>query len=237
MSTDRMEDIVDAHIADINEDRQSDGCFHPSSMWSCSRQAVMSARGEKQTNPPNKQTLRVFRVGSLLHLEFQAALTARYGDKFVPEFEITGDTLSGHGDGYVAGDDVVVYELKTIRSLSKVRKTGPQDSHIKQAATYAVALKRQGFNVTEVRIVYFEKTNLDIQEFVVPYKPEWEQMVDDRIAELKPYMTQPDEHPACDGPKWLYPYCSFYPSCGRDKVYDGTPPEPKATTTEVTFQW
>ena len=221
MSTDKTADILDWFLAEQNEERVPDGKFHPSSLWMCDRQAVMTARGEPQTNPPTAKNFRVFELGNILHALIQKAIESRYPGEFTPEFEIAMEWIAGHGDGMriTEGDEdgAVVYEFKSTRSLAKTRSAA-SDHHVKQGATYCVALAKSGVKIKELRVVYFEKTNLDIVEHVLPYDPRWEQMVDKKVAELLPYLqdeTLKDQYPACTGPTWLHSYCPFYPACKR----------------------
>lgn len=242
MSTDdapTVEDVFDEYVEDMAEDRPPDGCLHPSSLWMCDRQAVMQARGEPKTSPPDKQTMRVFKIGHLMHEQIQASLTAKYGDRVEHEFPIDAPHLAGHGDSILDGE--IVYEFKSTRALGRIKKEGvPQETHVKQAATYAVSKVREGFKIREVHIVYFEKNNLEIVEFTIPYRPQWEAMVDDKVAALSPYLDQKkDEYPACTGPAWMRKYCSFYPSCDRATVNGKfqQPPFGGSPVPKKEFEW
>lgn len=218
-------DILDAYIEHIDEERVPDGKFHPSSLWMCDRQAVMVARGEKQSSPPDAKTKRVFKIGSAIHEFVQRAMQHKYEYDGSPyhletEFSIEEEHLAGHGDDALflnwltPDEEVVVYEYKSTRSLAKQRSSKSASAHhIKQGATYAAALAAKGYKIKELHVVYYEKTNLDIEEFVYPYDPEWRVKLDEKIEQLVPYLDKPGEYPACSGEKWAKPYCPFYPIC------------------------
>lgn len=226
----RTADILDEYLKALDSGREADGKFHPSSLWMCDRQAVMTARGEKKSNPPDAKSLRVFKVGHLIHELIQAAMSWKFdtvdsSSQVVPtmtrpEFAIEEEWVVGHGDDalfinfLLPDEEVIVYEFKSTRSLAKQRKSGkPSEHHVAQGATYAAALAAKGTNVKELRVVYFEKTNLDIQEFIIPYNPEWRVQLDKKVAELQPYLDQPGVYPPCTGESWLKPYCPFFPIC------------------------
>lgn len=218
-------DVLDEYIAHIDEERVPDGKFHPSSLWMCDRQAVMVARGEKQSNPPDSQTKRVFKIGKIIHEFIQEAMAWRFnrsGSEYnlQTEFAFDEEHVTGHGDDALfvkwltPEQEVVVYEYKSTRSLTKQRSSKQASPHhVKQGATYCAALAAQGHKVKELHVVYFEKTNLDIEEFVIPYNPEWRVKLDEKVEQLTPYLDKPGEYPACSGEKWAKPYCPFYPIC------------------------
>ena len=216
-----IEGMIDAYIHDTEEERLPDGKFHPSSLWMCDRQAVMQARGEVKTNPPDARTMRTFKIGHMFHAFIQEAITHTLKSRFEPEFDVDFGLVTGHGDGISEedGPEHVVWEFKSAKSLRRMEKeNAPQEHHVKQVATYAVGKKRDGFNVREVRIVYFEKNSMEVLEFVIPYRVEWESMVDNKVDALAPYLQDPslaDSYPGCNGPKWLHSYCPFYPACER----------------------
>lgn len=216
-------DVLDEYLARQNTPREPDGKFHPSSLWMCDRQAVMTARGEAVTNAPTERALRVFELGNTLHLLIQSALKAKYGDRFSPEFEIAMEWIAGHGDGLLmdtSDEGDVVYEFKSTRSLYKVRKEKrASPHHLQQGATYAVALHKLGVKIKELRVVYFEKSGMDIQEYIYPWQDSWESEVDNKVAALLPYLDEAmkDQYPACTGPKWLHAYCPFFPACEQAK--------------------
>lgn len=221
--------VLDEYLKAVDEERVPDGKFHPSSMWMCDRAAVMIARGEPQNIKPDAQTQRVFKIGHMIHELIQAAMDWKHnrdgsGTMQQAEFSIDEPHLTGHGDDLIfvnwltPEQEVVVYEYKSARSLVQQRKKGQaSEHHIKQGATYAAALAAQGHNVKELHVVYFEKVNLDIEEFVYPYDPEWRVKVDEKVDQLTPYLEQPGVYPPCTGEDWYknekHPYCPFYPIC------------------------
>lgn len=210
-------DVLDEFISSTEEARVPDGKLHPSSMWMCDRQAVLVARGEPVVHPPTAKNLRVFRLGKIIHTLIQEALLSKFGDEFVDEFEVVEIAgVAGHGDGklLIADSDegVIVWEFKSTRSLAKARSK-PSEHHVMQGATYCVAVHLGGQKVKELRVVYFEKTDLEIVEHVLPWDPKWVAKVQAKVADLQPYLLPSSTNlPACNGPDWLIKgkYCPFY---------------------------
>ena len=57
---------------------QGEGYFRASSSGMCMRKNMYSFRNTKSTNPPNQDTMRVFRLGDLIHEDIQDAFESFY---------------------------------------------------------------------------------------------------------------------------------------------------------------
>jgi hypothetical protein len=221
--------LVDEHVAALNEERLPDGKYHPSSYWGCDRKVIYELRGTERSNPPNARSLRIFRIGHILHEFVQGALaTAPEIIGFYPEFLIeTKLDETGHGDALMLFSDwtAAVLEIKSINEKGFVfLKESPKDDHAKQGSSYAVAARNHGVwvvdptaennlrfvpplgeRLTGVLVVYFEKSAMDAREFWLPYDPAWEKRVEERIAHLNSYRDDPESLPPRQASKTKFP--------------------------------
>lgn len=249
---------LDSYIELVEEPREPDGKYHPSQFWLCARQTVYAVRGVKGEQPdaPSK---RRFKIGHALHEIVQAALSfspdveVAYNEFSV---EILEWNITGHGDSLLmirlANGEVVwiVVEIKSIRKagLYRVRKEGREkEDHRGQASIYAVGAHDFGVEVIDretgeklfipplgdalkgVLFVYFEKEDLDTEEFFVEYDADakgkivpgsWAAAIADRVAELEPFRLDesgeslPPRLPMSKGKRhWACGYCPFETQC------------------------
>ena len=149
---------LDAHVAATEDEREPDGCYHPSGLFSCERQAIYGVRGVPQTNPVDAQTKRVFRVGHELHRIVQTAVSSTEGS---PETEVVFHevkchspklNLLGHADSLrmwidEEADELLaeVIEYKSIKESSLRYKNTmlPREEHVAQALVYAWILRHE----------------------------------------------------------------------------------------------
>lgn len=237
---------LDDFIALMEEPREPDGMYHPSSFWVCLRALIYEVRGEERTNPPDAKAKRRFKLGHLIHDLVQKAVgMSPEVDEFYPEFEVNIPELNitGHGDGLVflkGGLVVPVLEVKSINSRG-FRYT-PKDDHIKQASIYTLAARKYGVDVvdyetgevkrieplgdrvTGILLFYIEKEQADSAEYFIDWDPQWEQDIEARVAEADLYRNDPESLPPrlplVKGKKpWKCSpqYCDFYRLCmGQD---------------------
>jgi CRISPR/Cas system-associated exonuclease Cas4 (RecB family) len=244
---------VDEHVEALEEERLPDGKWHPSSFWTCTRAAVMGHRGLPVTNKPDAQNKRVFRIGHMYHAFVQQALGLSPDFKAVyAEFGIEIDEwgIKGNGDVLVLFEDGhwEVFEIKSTKSL----KYTPKDDHRKQASVYFTAARDFGFEaadasgqaapyaplgekLTAIRLIYLNKADLEMKEYVYEYDPQWRVDIEERLAHLQSLAdTDIEELPMLD-PKdrstsWFPPYCPYFGSgncCG----------DPKGGWAEQVMEW
>jgi CRISPR/Cas system-associated exonuclease Cas4 (RecB family) len=199
--TDVVAKALDEHVAALEEERLPDGRWHPSSLWTCARAAVMGHRAIPVTNKPDAQAKRVFRIGHMYHALVQQALGlspdfihvyAEFGIS-IDEWEITGngDVLVEFADGHWE-----VFEIKSTKSL----KYTPKMDHLRQASVYFTAARDFGYlladtpedymrplgeKLTAIRLIYLNKSDLEVREYVYPYDPQWREDLEERMAYLK----------------------------------------------------
>lgn len=144
---------IDRWVEWLEEPREPDGLWHPSSMWGCTRKAIYEVRGESPSDPIPPSMRRVFRVGHLLHEFVQDAVRAdpdvieSYSEVPLryPDFGITG-----HADQLVrTSEGWRLLEFKTINPNGfRFVADGPKEDHRWQALTYMWVLREAGATVT-----------------------------------------------------------------------------------------
>lgn len=240
-SHDVVTKALDEHVAALEEERLPDMRWHPSSLWTCARSAVMGHRAIPPTNIPDSQAKRVFRIGHMYHALVQEALGL--SPDFVnvyAEFGISIDLLGivGNGDVLVEFGDGhwEVFELKSTKSL----KYTPKLDHLRQASVYFTAARDFGFEVedeerpletakegcmtkkmpplgdklTAIRLIYLNKQDLEIREYVYEYDPQWRIDIEARINYLDSLADLPlDELPLLNlhdkSVAWYPDYCPY----------------------------
>ena len=209
-------DTLDQHILRTERPRPPDGLWHPSSLFSCMRQAIYEVRGVPASDPRTDKSRRILKMGSTVHEIVQEALTADSGAEAVynevevniPPLRVTGhcDTLLRHAD-----DDYELLEFKSISPRGMQYGDLPKSEHVRQARTYVYGLRRFGGTVVltgedlspltantltipplgsklrEPRLAYFSRDDLRVEEFVLDPDPEWDQRFEDYIARLEKY--------------------------------------------------
>jgi len=253
-------EALDAYIDSIEEPREPDGKYHPSSFWLCARAAVLGVRGIPQSNPPDAQTKRVFRIGHLMHEVVQSALVSDGNERGLSVYNEFGIdvpewNMTGHGDSlreFAPG----AYEVVEAKSTKSLRYT-PKEDHLKQATIYFEAARYFGWSyavtvgtamaigpyqgppmgdaLKQIRLVYLNKADMEVKEYIYPYDPKWRPAIEKRVAELDKFRLAevnavnfpmlPDPLPLDKGkPNWYTGYCNYKGSgmcCGdKEEAYE-----------------
>ncbi len=251
MTDNLIAEALDLHVLSLEEERALDGRWHPSSMFQCVRMNVLAVRGVIATTPADAQAKRVFRIGHLYHELVQNALPGH--PKIVevyPEFKVDVPewNVVGAGDALIKLDneDWYVVEIKSTKSL----RYTPKEDHVKQASVYFTAARDFGYTVEwaspldgtiqtrfdpplgaklkGILLVYLNKQDLEIKQYVYPYLPKWRREIEKRIVELDFYRKGHEDQlppplPKEKGkPNWYLGYCQFRGSglCCADEEDD-----------------
>lgn len=214
-----LTDLIDEHIEALEEPREPDGKWHPSSYWGCDRKVIYEVRGVEQTNPADVVSKRRFRIGHILHEFVQGALlSAPELVEVYPEFTLESKLEeAGHGDAlihYVNGDVDIWFVLEAKSSRKSSFKFGLKEDHAKQGSSYAVSARTMGVWVEDpsapegkrwidplgdklagVLVLYLEKEDLHTQEYWLPYDEAWETRLQERLAHLETYRADPESLP------------------------------------------
>jgi hypothetical protein len=245
-----VREMLDEYIESVTDERLPDGKYHPSSMFGCDRKAIYEVRGTDPTEFTDARAKRRFYIGHRLHESIQRTLESHPGvTVFLPEFEVDVPLYNvfGHGDGLILYEgEWWMLEVKSIKRAG-VRMGLPKDMHVSQAMVYWWAVKNHGYKAVStselpgvtfdeaaiaypplgdklkgILMVYVEKEDLDIYEYVLESDPEWDQMVEDKIASLDMWKDDPKSLPPRlplekGGKKnWLCNYCPFATKCWKE---------------------
>lgn len=232
---------LDDWIALNDEPREPDGKYHPSSFWTCLREAIYGLRGAEETNPTSAEGERTFWLGHIIHAGVQAALSVSADVAwFYPEFKVDIPELNitGHGDGLIGLADgrVIVLEAKSAKDSSFRR--GLNEGHEKQASIYALAAHDYPVEVEDpetgekkmvgpfgdsligILVFYLNKNESTTREHFLEWDPEWVTRIKDRVEEAEPYRQDPESLPprlpVVKGKKpWKCnpKWCRFYDLC------------------------
>lgn len=143
-----IEAALDNHVATLEEERQPDGYWHPSSLFSCARKAVYEFTGAAKA-PLDKRSKRVFRLGHIFH-EFLQAAIGRSSKivTFYAEVKVVDPIrlIKGHVDGLAFMEDgsVEAHEIKSIGTYGFKALTEPKADHRKQIRAYVRILRKFG---------------------------------------------------------------------------------------------
>ena len=200
-----FEEIYNEYLLHKNEENRearyegNEGWYHASGAGLCSRKLYYeSVEKIEPTNPPNKKSMRIMGLGTLVHEDIQNALIyynniyynkkekeeiSSYKKKnleFKIEGEITVPSLNVRGFYDVVALDhtydepmIRLYDIKTIGGFAwsvRFSKTKPVESghHYLQLGTYGLALKEKYGNLNSMSLIYYNKDTSVMRESVVP---------------------------------------------------------------------
>lgn len=220
---------IDRHVGRLNTEREPDGKWHPSSLsTSCLRQAVYGFRGTPKSDPVEAPTLRIFRIGHILHQFAQDAVMAEVGNTIkafyaevkidIPELNITGSV-----DGVCELEDGtwLVLEFKSTKKSGLA--FGLKNEHIVQVSCYMHALREHGSpdrdipplgeKLTKAIVAYVEKEALEIHEYVVDWTEDLQEELVARAAALARYETDAGLPDRVKRTKFPCGYCNYRTLC------------------------
>jgi len=226
---------MDLYLKSQDQKEQSPR-FRASDMGRCFRMRYYKKQGEKQL-PLDPRSRRIFAVGNNVHALYQAALE-QIGVLVSKEEEINyRGILFGHYDALVnpegkdaphnGGADLILYDIKTVNSgkfhqndKSKIPWSEIDTHYVKQIHAYCMILREQYPNLTDCRIYYVSKDDLDTREVPVPYLPRREEAVIKEIHELIE-IESGKIPPATPKMEWECKFCPFRNICPTGKpIYE-----------------
>jgi CRISPR/Cas system-associated exonuclease Cas4 (RecB family) len=211
--------------------------FHPSSIGRCLRELWFKrfkAPAFSQGDGRELESFLTFETGTYLHVVIQN-LCHRAGVLLKREVEVLDHArrIIGHADGILKlNGRRYLLELKTINSRGFISLQAPKHAHVQQATAYMEVL-----GLTSAVILYFNKDNGALREFVVSFDEELHakevagriktlrQCVKQRVAPDREGFT-PKEQPCryCD-----YTTLCFSEAATKAFVKALPPPKGKAT--------
>jgi hypothetical protein len=229
-------DSLDEYVLNRETTREWDGKWHASALFSCERQATYGKIGTPESDPKDARTSRTFFLGHLFHDVVQTALRDYFakhgGGQVYIEVPLAMDELeyASTADAVVhtdADDRWLVVEYKTVSAYG-FKKTLPQEYHVMQARSYAMALRRHGSDEYRIPplgdklrqgvVVYICKDNLDIRLCWFDIDPAIEDEIANRMSSLavlaKHNLLPPRlPHDGKGNRAWLCNYCRFSTRC------------------------
>lgn len=210
--------LIDSHLH--REFRQKEiGRYYPSEIGNCLRKVWFTYKKPKE---PDKEKLKVFQVGLMLHDFISDVLRSEKNPDVrliqsevpfrlnFPEFSVSGRV-----------DDVLVVEkekkkllveVKSTKLLSMVKEASLP--HVMQIQLYMHALK-----IPDGVILYVEKPSLKTIQYEIKYDPELVKQIIERFQNLHSSLKNgeiPDpEAKQKKGMEWMCRYCEYAEECKK----------------------
>jgi CRISPR/Cas system-associated exonuclease Cas4 (RecB family) len=213
-----FEKLIDSHLQ--REFRPKEiGRYYPSEIGNCLRKIWFTYKQPKEID---KEKLKVFQVGLMLH-DFIADVLR--SDK-TPEVRLVQSefpfrlnfpefTISGRVDDVLIVEEdkqKILVEVKSTKMLSMVKEPSP--SHVTQLQMYMHALK-----IPNGMILYVEKPSLKTIQFPIKYDPDQIKQIVERFQRLH-YSLKSDRIPDPEaklskGMEWMCKYCEYREECKK----------------------
>ena len=213
---------VDSFLVEERDNRDKrlrSGLWSPSSFGRCYRHQYWNRANELKSNPIKAETLRVFRIGNLIHDFFQSILKSEYQCEVMIK---TNDTL-GYAD-LVNVDEVV--DIKSVRSFQFNLMKGIRDKKNKYKVILYNFKKEKTCEILQVswyglnlgkskgRLVFVNKDSMDTVEYEFRIK-DFEKELQEELDTLNGFWNTkklPPALPRCYNGKECE-YCVFQTKC------------------------
>ena len=230
-----LRDIYDSYILNLNERkmdiryRGEDRWFHSSQSGLCARKHYFHAIDREEPETPSADTLRLFRLGDVVHTDIQQSVewwAKVNGEPIFIEKEIILDAygVKGFIDCAFISDDVL-YDIKTCGAWKWKTMFGREGTGIAGSENYALQIGTYGLWYEEyykkelkgLKITYYKKDDSSMREVEIDL---------DYVGQAKEYWTQVKDAlskgipPIKLGFAPVYAwecnekYCGYYDVCG-----------------------
>ena len=233
--------IYNEYIANTNslhQKKRYDGhekWFHASSAGMCMRKHYFQHIAKVKPKPIDKNTLRLFRLGDLVHTDIQGALgeyAQNNGTQIFIEKEIQLPEVGVRGFlDIIVADDNALYDIKTCNSFKWKKLFGrypdpvPSTNYYLQLGTYAWWYEQEyNRRIKKLALIYYQKDTSAMREYPVDVQ---------YIEEAKNYWADLNErfkkgNPAIElgvAPAYAWEcnpkYCGFFEVCGGGLKSEG----------------
>lgn len=147
-----IEEALDAYLLATADEREPDGYFHPSSLFSCDRMAVYEQTGMPRSDAKAGKDYIPLEMGKLIHTLLQSSVTHMADTERVQEVWhevkviIPPLNVKGSADSLIRFEDgsYEVEEFKSTKSAGiKYAKGGfkPKEEHVNQGLTYTYGMR------------------------------------------------------------------------------------------------
>src|SRR6056297_609162 len=205
-----LKELINQHYADKAEQRDKDH-FYVSDAGKCPRKIYFKFKDYPKEKPDGR-AMRIFDYGDYTHLRLSSVLTSmgivRGLEVDIPPQEDVG----GRADAIVSVDnELYVVDFKTISHFSFSKLNEPKSDHVKQVELYM-----HYFDIDKGVLLYEDKNNQAIKEFVLKYDEDIVQEVLDKFERLKDYIEKEEVPPIPeDIEDWRCKYCDFQNACKK----------------------
>lgn len=184
--------------------------FYVSDAGKCPRAVWFSRKGYPK-KPMEPRAMRVFEHGDHTHMRFMSAL---FSLGLVTAVEVSipeNEFIHGRADAIISIDgEPYVVELKSVNSF-KFKQGDINPDHVKQLQLYL-----HFFKIKKGVLLYENKDNQELQEFLVEYDPEFVKKLLDFFAKLKEKVdTNEIPNIPADIERWRCEYCDYIESCEK----------------------
>lgn len=203
--------------------------YHSSKAGLCLRKHFFGTTQQLKGREIDDATLRIFRMGTIVHEDIQNALRMYAEQEGIPifiekELFLEQYNVRGFIDLAYAHNDIL-YDIKTCNYFkwSKMfgRKTdeNPSDNYELQLATYGLWYLQTYGKLSGMRIAYYNKNNSDMREVCVPMsylsKAEdyWKRNYEATYKQKEPPPVKKGESPAYNW-ECNEKYCDYFDVCG-----------------------
>lgn len=215
-----LKEIIDKYYLDRQKDKEQYH-FYITDAGKCPRQVFF-----KFKNAPRKEMeaniLRLFDHGDYIHkLIMKALLSTREIHVVASEINICPqEMISGRADAIVSdGKDLFILDIKSMNSMIFKNLTSPKEENI-----YQLQLYLHYFEIPNGILLYVNKDNQKLKEFLVEYDSQLCERLLDNFKKLKEKidsdiipLTLPD-YPS----NWQCRYCQFREICdtaGKGEIH------------------
>ena len=215
-----IRELIDSYLAKEQADRanqERSGKWSPSMFGRCYRAQYWNRANEPQSNPPEERNLRVFAVGKIFHTWVQGFIKGGEIEK-----RIETDDVLGFADIVLENE---VIDIKSQHSYAfhyqkenNYNIVEDKKSHVLQVAWYAIQLNKE-----YIRLAYFSKDDLCINEYYIKLTDEIRIMVREELLHLNSFWlsgTLPPAEPRAYGldkktgcSNECSRYCNFRDTC------------------------
>jgi hypothetical protein len=214
-----IQEIVD-DILKPKEERTRSGQISPSGLGQCYRRQYWSRKNEKESNPPDARTRRVFAMGNMVEKFIVENLLKRYPE-WKTQVEVTQDDVHGYAD-IVSEDEVMDIKSQHSRKFWWNDKEMREGKDIRdmfynnwlQVMQYAWILNRP-----KARLIFVSKDDLCIQEYSLDLDNYWKGELDMELTKIRycwEMKTTPPAQPRLYGgeeTKKECEWCQFKDKC------------------------
>jgi|TARA_R110002051_G_scaffold20223_1_gene55510 hypothetical protein len=228
----RIYDDYIAHLNDIKSKRydQMEEWFHSSSAGLCARKHYYSTIEKIKTAPREANTMRLFRLGDVIHQDIQDSVewyARNNGIRYFVEKEILIHELGVRGFIDLAMiDDGILYDIKSCNSWKWkgiFGRGGTSESvknYMMQTATYGYWYQKyyHECDLKEMKLLFYKKDTSDMRELDIPIS--MIQEAENYWKDVQSYTKEKKLPPVKLGHSPVMSwecnekYCSYFEACG-----------------------